>query len=310
MEYIVLSVVDLSKEYLNNFKLYLEIERNFSKHTIRAYGSDILSFIVYLGEFRLENVDHQKIKEYLNFIARFDYSKTTITRKISAIRMFYKYLYRENIVKNNPLKGVMAPKYQKKLPVFLTEEEINKILNTIPIDTVQGFRNRTIFELLYSTGIRVSELTSLNFGNLNLEENEIKVLGKGNKERIVLFSNTAKSFLKTYIETVRKMLFQNGSDEIINQDSPLFVNNTGYRLQAQSVRKILKNVIKQIELPKNVTPHKFRHSFATKMLEKGADLRVVQELLGHANISNTQIYTHVSSKHLKDVYNKTHPRAM
>ena len=194
--------------------------------------------------------------------------------------------------------------------MFLTEEEINKILNTIPIDTVQGFRNRTIFELLYSTGIRVSELTSLNFGNLNLEENEIKVLGKGNKERIVLFSNTAKSFLKTYIETVRKMLFQNGSDEIINQDSPLFVNNTGYRLQAQSVRKILKNVIKQIELPKNVTPHKFRHSFATKMLEKGADLRVVQELLGHASISNTQIYTHVSSKHLKDVYNKTHPRAM
>lgn len=304
-----MSVVELSKEYLNNFRLYLEIERNFSIHTIRAYSSDILSFIVYLGEFKLENVDYQKIKEYLNFISRFNYSKTTITRKISAIRMFYKYLYRENIVKNNPLKGVMAPKYQKKLPVFLTEEEINKILNTIPIDTVQGFRNRTIFELLYSTGIRVSELTSLNFGNLNLEENEIKVLGKGNKERIVLFSNTAKGFLKTYIEIARKMLYENGSKEIINQDSPLFVNNTGYRLQAQSVRKILKNIIKQIELPKNVTPHKFRHSFATKMLEKGADLRVVQELLGHASISNTQIYTHVSSKHLKDVYNKTHPRA-
>ncbi len=305
-----MSVVELSKEYLNNFRLYLEIERNFSIHTIRAYSSDILSFIVYLDEFKLENVDYQKIKEYLNFISRFNYSKTTITRKISAIRMFYKYLYRENIVKNNPLKGVMAPKYQKKLPVFLTEEEINKILNTIPIDTVQGFRNRTIFELLYSTGIRVSELTSLNFGNLNLEENEIKVLGKGNKERIVLFSNTAKGFLKTYIEIARKMLYENGSKEIINQDSPLFVNNTGYRLQAQSVRKILKNIIKQIELPKNVTPHKFRHSFATKMLEKGADLRVVQELLGHASISNTQIYTHVSSKHLKDVYNKTHPRAM
>ena len=305
-----MSIIDLSKEYLNNFKLYLEIERNFSKHTIRAYASDILSFIIYLDEFKLENVNYQKIKEYLNFIARFDYSKTTITRKISAIRMFYKYLYRENIVKNNPLKGVVAPKYQKKLPVFLTEEEINKILNTIPIDTVQGFRNRTIFELLYSTGIRVSELTSLNFGNLNLEANEIKVLGKGNKERIVLFSNTAKGFLKTYIEIARKMLYENGSKEIINQDSPLFINNTGYRLQAQSIRKILKNIIKQIELPKNVTPHKFRHSFATKMLEKGADLRVVQELLGHASISNTQIYTHVSSKHLKDVYNKTHPRAV
>ena len=303
-------IIDLSKEYLNNFKLYLEVERNFSIHTIRAYSSDILSFIIYLDEFKLENVNYQKIKEYLSFIARFNYSKTTITRKISAIRMFYKYLYRENIVKNNPLKGVMAPKVQKKLPIFLTEDEINQILNTIPIDTVQGFRNRTIFELLYSTGIRVSELTSLNFGNLNLEENEIKVLGKGNKERIVLFSNTTKDFLRTYIDTARKMLYQNGYKDTVNQDTPLFVNNTGYRLQAQSVRKILKNIIKQIELPKNVTPHKFRHSFATKMLENGADLRVVQELLGHASISNTQIYTHISSKHLKDVYNKTHPRAV
>ena len=144
-------IIDLSKEYLNNFKLYLEVERNFSIHTIRAYSSDILSFIIYLDEFKLENVNYQKIKEYLSFIARFNYSKTTITRKISAIRMFYKYLYRENIVKNNPLKGVMAPKVQKKLPIFLTEDEINQILNTIPIDTVQGFRNRTIFELLYST---------------------------------------------------------------------------------------------------------------------------------------------------------------
>ncbi len=303
-------IIDLSKEYLNNFKLYLEVERNFSIHTIRAYSSDILSFIIYLDEFKLENVNYQKIKEYLSFIARFNYSKTTITRKISAIRMFYKYLYRENIVKNNPLKGVMAPKVQKKLPIFLTEDEINQILNTIPIDTVQGFRNRTIFELLYSTGIRVSELTSLNFGNLNLEENEIKVLGKGNKERIVLFSNTTKDFLRTYIDTARKMLYQDGYKDTVNQDTPLFVNNTGYRLQAQSVRKILKNIIKQIELPKNVTPHKFRHSFATKMLENGADLRVVQELLGHASISNTQIYTHISSKHLKDVYNKTHPRAV
>ena len=143
-----------------------------------------------------------------------------------------------------------------------------------------------------------------------MEENEIKVLGKGNKERIVLFSNTTKDFLRTYIDTARKMLYQDGYKDTVNQDTPLFVNNTGYRLQAQSVRKILKNIIKQIELPKNVTPHKFRHSFATKMLENGADLRVVQELLGHASISNTQIYTHISSKHLKDVYNKTHPRAV
>ena len=161
-------------------------------------------------------------------------------------------------------------------------------------------------ELLYATGMRISELSSLNFEHLNLEENEIKVYGKGAKERIVLVSERAKKFLETYIKTVRYLIF---NDDKMTDISPVFINKTGYRLQPQSVRKAIKEVVDKIELPKHVTPHVFRHSFATKLLENGADLRIVQELLGHSSISNTQIYTHVSTERLKQSYNIAHPRA-
>ena len=278
---------ETSKHYVNDFKIYLEVERNFSKHTIRAYES--------------------KIKEYLLFIQRFNYSKTTLSRKISAIRTFYRFLYRERVVDSNPVAGLHSPKKSKNLPKFLTSTEIEQILNNIKIETPAGYRNRTILELLYATGMRVSELAGLNFGNLNLNENEITVFGKGAKERIVLVSDRAKDFLKRYIETVRPMISECPVET--NEDSPVFINKTGYRLQTQSVRAAIKEIVDKIQLPKVVTPHVFRHSFATKLLENGADLRVVQELLGHASISNTQIYTHVSTERLKSVYDKTHPRA-
>jgi site-specific recombinase XerD len=174
------------------------------------------------------------------------------------------------------------------------------------METPAGYRNRTILELLYATGMRISELSSLNFENLNLEENEIKVFGKGAKERIVLVSERAKNFLSNYIKTVRSLIFK---DEKQSPNAPVFINKTGYRLQPQSVRLAIKDVVEQIELPKHVTPHVFRHSFATKLLENGADLRIVQELLGHSSISNTQIYTHVTTERLKQTYNSAHPRA-
>ena len=192
------------------------------------------------------------------------------------------------------------------MPEFLTESEMEQVLNNIKMDSPAGYRNRTILELLYATGMRVSELSSLNFENLNLEENEIKVFGKGAKERIVLVSQRAKKFLETYIKTVRYLIFK---DENITPQTPVFINKTGYRLQPQSVRLAIRDVVDKIELPKHVTPHVFRHSFATKLLENGADLRVVQELLGHSSISNTQIYTHVSTERLKQSYNIAHPRA-
>lgn len=298
---------ETSKHYVNDFKIYLEVERNFSKHTIRAYESDILAYLIWLDNIPAESANHAKIKEYLLFIQRFNYSKTTLSRKISAIRTFYRFLYRERVVDSNPVAGLHSPKKSKNLPKFLTSTEIEQILNNIKIETPAGYRNRTILELLYATGMRVSELAGLNFGNLNLNENEITVFGKGAKERIVLVSDRAKDFLKRYIETVRPMISECPVET--NEDSPVFINKTGYRLQTQSVRAAIKEIVDKIQLPKVVTPHVFRHSFATKLLENGADLRVVQELLGHASISNTQIYTHVSTERLKSVYDKTHPRA-
>ena len=295
-----------SKKYLQAFKLYIEVERNFSKHTVTAYGSDILSFLIWLNDRSLSEVTYSLIREYLLYIQQFNYSKTTTARKIASLRTFYRYLYRERIVDTNPALGVHSPKRGKSLPEFLTESEMEQVLNNIKMDSPAGYRNRTILELLYATGMRVSELSSLNFENLNLEENEIKVFGKGAKERIVLVSQRAKNFLETYIKTVRYLIFKN---ENITPQTPVFINKTGYRLQPQSVRLAIRDVVDKIELPKHVTPHVFRHSFATKLLENGADLRVVQELLGHSSISNTQIYTHVSTERLKQSYNIAHPRA-
>ena len=302
-----MSLSEISKSYVNDFKIYLEVERNFSKHTIRAYESDVVAYLIWLDSVPPESVNHAKIKEYLLFIQRFNYSKTTLSRKISAIRTFYRYLYRERLIDANPVSGLHSPKKSKTLPKFLTSAEIEQILNNIKIETPAGYRNRTILELLYATGMRISELAGLNFGDLNLEENEITVFGKGAKERIVLVSNRAKDFLERYIKTVRPMIPEHPVQS--DENSPVFINKTGFRLQPQSVRTAIKEIVDKIQLPKIVTPHVFRHSFATKLLENGADLRVVQELLGHASISNTQIYTHVSTERLKSVYDKTHPRA-
>lgn len=297
---------EISKRYLQEFKLYIEVERNFSKHTVLAYTSDVLSFLVWLKDRSILDVTYPLIREYLLYIQQFSYSKTTTARKIASLRTFYRFLYREKVIETNPAIGVHSPKRGKSLPEFLTEDEIDKILLSIKIDSPAGYRNRTILELLYATGMRISELSNLNFEHLNLEENEIKVYGKGAKERIVLVSERAKKFLETYINTVRYLIF---NDEKITDVSPVFINKTGYRLQTQSVRRAIKEVVDKIELPKHVTPHVFRHSFATKLLENGADLRVVQELLGHSSISNTQIYTHVSTERLKQSYNIAHPRA-
>ncbi len=295
-----------SKQYLKEFLLYLEIEKNFSKNTIVAYSSDLLSFLIWLNDRNIEDVNYNTIREYLLYIQQFNYSKTTTARKIASLRTFYRYLYRERIIESNPAIGIHAPKKGKMLPEFLTENEIENILNNMKIDSPAGYRNRTILELLYATGMRVSELSNLNFENLNLEENEIKVFGKGAKERIVLISTRAKKFLENYIKTIRYLICKS---EVTKPENPVFINKSGYRLQTQSVRKAINDVVFQIELPKHVTPHVFRHSFATKLLEKGADLRVVQELLGHSSISNTQIYTHVSTERLRQSYNSSHPRA-
>ena len=295
------------KEYIEGFKTYLSVEKNFSEHTLDAYSSDIISFILWLDGKSCVDVNFDKLREYLHFIQRFDYKKTTIARKVASIRTFYKYLFRERYMDSNPAVSLSAPKRPKSLPKFLTPDEVEQILNNVKIDTPAGFRNRVILELLWATGMRVSELSNLNFGDINLEENEIRVIGKGAKERIVLMSDRAKEYLVQYINSARKLIAPGYNTGEIDENTPLFINSTGFRLQNKTIRKVINETVEKIELPKKVTPHVFRHSFATKLIENGADLRVVQELLGHAGISNTQIYTHISVKHMRDVYETAHP---
>ncbi len=297
------------KQYVEDFSTYLSFERNYSEHTIKAYKSDIISFLIWIDSDCL-NVDLNKLREYMHFIQRFEYKKTTVLRKIASLRGFYKYLYRERLINNNPASSLIAPKKNKSLPKFLTDDEMEQILDNVQITTPAGFRNKAILELLWATGMRVSELSGLNFGDLELENNEIRVFGKGAKERIVLVSSRAKKFLLQYINTARPLIpGVNGIKIDTEENSPVFINNTGYRLQTRTIRNTINEVVERIQLPKHVTPHMFRHSFATRLIEHGADLRVVQELLGHASISNTQIYTHISTQHLKDVYNSAHPHA-
>ncbi len=295
-----------SLKLLDEFKLYLEVERNLSIHTAKAYTADITIFLTWTQNRLPQDFTHKDLKEYLAFIQTQNYSKTTVSRKIAALRTFYRFLYREKLVSSNPASNIKTPKKTKKLPDFLTEDEVDEILDHIDITTPSGYRNRTIFEVLYATGIRISELCSLNFEDLNLESNEITVFGKGGKERIVLISNRAKEYLESYIKNMRHQVC---GDSYFTQSSPVFINNTGFRLQQRSINRTLNELSKKLNLSKKLSPHVFRHSFATKLLEKGADLRIVQELLGHANISNTQIYTHVSTERLRQTYVKAHPRA-
>ncbi len=292
----------ISKQDLEDFKAYILVEKNFSQHTAKAYCSDILSYIIWLGDEGCEDAGFDKIREYLHFIQKYNYKKTTVARKIASIRTFYKYLFREKKIDSNPAQNIISPKRPKSLPKFLSKEEVEEILNNVNISTPAGYRNRAILELLWASGMRVSELSNLNFGDLNLENNEITVFGKGAKERIILITDRAKNYLEKYINYARPLVAKGYTLPPINDTTPVFINKTGYRLQTRMIRNVINDTVEKIELPKKVTPHMFRHSFATYLIENGADLRVVQELLGHSDVSTTQLYTHITKKRLKDVY--------
>lgn len=293
------------QEFLEDFKIYLKSEKNFSAHTIRAYCADVYTFLLWIDKLDPLEIEPEKFSEYIHFICSINYTKTTVARKIASIRAFYKFLYQEELIEYNPADSIPIPKQNKALPHFLYEDEVENILRGIKIDTPAGYRNRIILELLWVSGMRISELSSLNYENLNLEQNEIRVFGKGAKERIVLIPDKTKEGLINYIENVSDLICKTQK----KTNSPLFINYNGYRLQNQSIRKALKACLNDIQFTKYVTPHVFRHSFATKMLENGADLRIVQELLGHSSIKNTQIYTHVSIQRLKNVYDTAHPHS-
>lgn len=294
------------QEIFNRYINHLEVERNASAYTVRNYKADLLDFFHFLKEKKvatLDEVDRKVLRDYLAHLVRRGIVKASVARKLSAIRSFYRYLVREKIIEANPIKTVSSPKLDKRLPSFLTLGEVKRLLEAPDLSTPQGLRDRALLELLYASGLRVSELTGLELGQINLDTNEIRVWGKGSKERVGLMGEPAAEAIKVYLAQ--------GRPELIGKkkSNALFLNRYGQRLPERSVQKVLEKYTLKAGLKKRVHPHMLRHTFATHLLDGGADLRVVQELLGHERLSSTQIYTHVTKKQARKVYLAAHPLA-
>ncbi len=293
------------QEIFNKYVNYLEAERNASRYTVRNYTTDLLGFFQFLrdkGVGSLKEVDRYVLRDYLSHLMEQGFVKASIARKLSAIRSFYRYLLREGMVSASPV-ATTSPKLDRRLPEFLTIGEVEQLLNAPDLSTLQGQRDRALMELLYASGLRVSELVNLNLEQVNLDTREIRVWGKGSKERMVLMGKPAAEVLSAYLSQGRpKLLGKKGSNA-------LFINRYGGRLTERMVQRILEKCAGLAGIDKRVHPHMLRHTFATHLLDGGADLRVVQELLGHANLSSTQIYTHVTKSQARKVYLSAHPMA-
>ncbi len=283
---------------------FLEAEKNASAYTVRNYTNDLQEFFRYAADQGLDTlrkVDKQTLRSYLAYLIQHGYAKTSIARRLSAIRSFYRFLMREQLISVSPAATTVSPKLDKRLPVFLTVEEAKRLVESPDLSKPQGQRDRALMELLYASGLRVSELVNMNVDQINLATNEIRVWGKGAKERIVLIGGPAAQALETYINHGRKELLAD------KKNSALFVNRYGKRIIVRRVQKIISKYARVIH--KNVHPHTLRHTFATHLLDGGADLKVVQELLGHSDLSSTQIYTHVTQNRARKIYLSAHPMA-
>ncbi len=323
---------------IHKFLDYLKFERRFSEHTAKCYGADLTQFCEFVKsrsesdsadaegmslhpqdtgtgtavatqvDVRIDQLllstNTDSVRGYLAFLNERHYSKATIARKLATLRSFYKFLVKRNHISSNPVASIRTPKQEKKLPRFLEYEEIKRLLNTPPVNTWLGARDRAILETLYSTGIRVSELVALNMDDIDFLGEVVHVRGKGKKERIAPIGSSALQVIQHYMEYRNKRAQSNG-----NFDSKvLFVNKHGRRLSTRSVRRKMDKYLKMAGLDPAISPHTLRHSFATHMLNNGADLRSVQELLGHQSLSTTQVYTHLTTRKLKEVYDGAHPR--
>jgi integrase/recombinase XerC len=294
---------------VQDFILYLQLEKNASEHTITSYSADIASFWEYArrqgfnGGF--ESVNQMIIRSYLAYMKTNDYARRTIARRIAALRSLFRFLCRENLLETNPFNSIHTPKLEKRLPEFLDEAELTELF-TLPGQNLLGLRDLAILELLYATGVRVSELVGLNLHDIDFDSRFVLVYGKGSKERIVPVGRKAVNALTIYLEQSRPQLYCQHKG---HEHKKVFVNSKGGPLTDRSVRRILENYVNRLALAKHVTPHTIRHSFATHLLDHGADLRLVQELLGHVSLSTTQLYTHITKEKLKAVYRQAHPRA-
>jgi len=289
-----------------NYIRYLEVERYASPYTVRNYTHDLRHFLEFLemeNVATLGEVDRHLLRRYIASLQEHGFEKSSVSRKLSALRSFYSYLMQQNLIDSNPLLTVSAPKLDKRLPSFLSSDEVTHLLEIPDTTTPQGQRDRAMLEFLYASGLRVSEIVGLNLDNVNIETREIRVWGKGSKERMVLIGKPAASALDIYLRDGRRRLLGNSRTEA------LFVNRYGRRLSERFLQKAISKYAIMAGLDKRVFPHMVRHSFATHLLDGGADLRVVQELLGHANLSTTQIYTHVTQNQARKVYLAAHPRA-
>ena len=287
----------------------LEHEKGYSEHTLRAYHKDLSQFDTFLGDEKcssLKSVNHLLLRKFLAVLRTKNYSKTTIARKLASIRSFFKFLIQEGELVSNPFEVLRTPKQDKKLPHFLSISDVDVLLKAPDCSNSMGLRDLAMLETLYSTGIRVSELVNLDDGDIDFFGGMIKVTGKGKKERIVPIGSHAIKAINEYLNSDSKR--KKDEKKKISRNEPLFLNKYGDRLTARSVGRSLEKYLKMTGINLLTSPHTFRHSFATHLLDKGADLRSVQELLGHSNLSTTQIYTHITTERLKAVYEKAHPR--
>lgn len=300
------------QESVDLFLSHLKYEKNYSPHTVKNYSRDLAEFIDYLmagrseRTIRLEQLDHITVRDFLSHLHQKGNQKTSIARKLSALRSFFRYLHREGKIQKNPAKLVSTPRLPQKTPRFLSTGQVETLLQLPDTESARGIRDHAMLELLYASGVRVSELVQLNLEDLSLDQRLIKVRGKGKKERLVPFGQKAYESLKSYLP-VRGGLLKRGAT--LQELSPLFLNLRGGRLTARSFQRNLDQYVLKGALLLDVHPHLFRHSFATHLLNNGADLRSIQELLGHESLSSTQKYTHLSIAQLLKIYRESHPKA-
>ena len=286
-------------QYVDEFLVELKYVKNYSENTIMSYQSDLSKFQEFLNRENLEKVDNEDIRAYIKNLS--ELKEKTLARKLSTLRMFYDFLVKKNYIALSPMDGVEGPKIGKYLPDVLTVSEVDKLLEIEPKDSFT-FRNRCILEVLYSTGLRISELVGLKLENIILEESLVKVMGKGSKERLVPLNDVTTEYLEKYIKEIRPTMMKGVATDMV------FLNNHGKGITRQAVFKIIKKRAEDIGLKKSISPHTLRHSFATHLLQNGADIRFIQELLGHAELGTTEIYTHVANETLKRDYDELNPR--
>ncbi|HCM88684.1 MULTISPECIES: site-specific tyrosine recombinase XerD [Vagococcus] len=297
------------KDEIQEYLHYLKIERGLSENTIQSYQRDLNQYALFINERQidsLDDIDRYTVLDFLEYLKNTDKSSATIIRMVSTLRKYHQFLRQERFTDNDPMQHIDTPKKAKKLPKTLSIKEVEKIIESPDTSNCLGIRDRAILEVMYATGLRVTELISLKLDDLHLSLGLLQTIGKGDKERIIPLGDVAIKWVEIYLEKSRPELLAKNTKE---KPNILFLNYKGEGFSRQGIWKNLKVYVVQAGIEKEVTPHTLRHSFATHLLENGADLRVVQELLGHADISTTQIYTHISKKRMADVYKTYFPRA-